>query len=301
MAEITGFSDTVTDELHHVLEHLEGNHGDTLVFIADATATSAPWVEEVEVLQLDPGGMVLDLKWAHGNLHHDVTFENPLTSMVDFQGQLFGMLTLAREANPDAPLTSIEQELQGRATIGTHRVTVTAATRVSPTMVELTLSGLDGVEVRGGDEFWYLMVPPAGAPDAIGEGFSMADLESLPEDRRPMGASYTTRRRRSEAGEIDLWIHLHHDTGVAGWAATAEPGMIAALWGPRMAYEPPEDTSHHLLVVDETGVPAAAAIIEGLDDDHPITLVAEIEDAEHELPLTTNAATTVHWVHRGDG
>ncbi|MEM9464864.1 MAG: siderophore-interacting protein [Actinomycetota bacterium] len=302
MAEITGFSDTVTDELHHVLEHLEGNHGDTLVFIADATAPSSnPWVNEVEVVELDPDGMVLDLIGPHGKLRHDVEFTTPLSGMMDLQAQLFGLLTQARTANPDAPLTSIEEEIQGRATIRTHVVTVAARREVSPSMVEITLAGLDEVEVRGGDEFWYLMIPPEGAPDAISDGFSMGDIESMPEDRQPHGASYTTRRRRPEQGEIDLWIHTHHDTGVAGWAASAEPGDTVALWGPRDAYQPPPDTTHHLLVIDETGVPAAAAIVESLPNDHPATIVAEIADAGHELPIETNAATTVHWVHRADG
>ncbi|MEM8706520.1 MAG: siderophore-interacting protein [Actinomycetota bacterium] len=299
MVAITGFSDTTTDELRHVIEHLEGNHGDTLVFIADAAATSGHWVNEVAVLELEPERVVLDLIGAHGSLRHEIPFSEPIADMTGLQIQLFGLITQAREANPDAPMTSIETELHGRAAIPTHVVTVAHARKVGETMVEVTLVGLDA-PVRGGDEFWYLMVPQPQARDVIGDGFAIGQLESIPEDRRPMGASYTTRRRRPEAGELDLWIHLHHDTGVAGWAATATVGDTVALWGPRVAYDPPEGTTHHLLVADETGVPAAAAIAESLPTDHPVTLIAEIGAPGHELPIRVDTNVDVRWVYRSD-
>lgn len=298
MASITGFSDTITDELHHVIEHLEGDHGDTLVFIADSTATSGRWVAEVVVRELEPTRVVLELIGEHGTIHQEVPFTEPIEDMVGLQVQLFGLLTAAREAAPDAPLTSIEEELQGRATIPTHVVSVAHVRPVGPTMTQITLTGLDDAPVLGGDEFWYLMVPRPDAPDVIGDGFAISQLESIAADEAPLGASYTTRRRRPETGELDLWIHLHHDTGVAGWAKQARPGDTVAMWGPRVAYEPPASTSRHLLVADETGIPAAAAIAESLPADHPVTLVAEVEAPGDELPIAVSASTSVQWVYR---
>ena len=46
----------------------------------------------------------------------------------------------------------------------------------------------------------------------------------------------------------------------------ARPGDPVALWGPRTAYAPPAGTDWYLLVADETGLPAVAAILESLPE-----------------------------------
>ena len=299
MIAITGFSSSTIDELRDAIEHFVGNHSDTLIFIADAATTSGPWVTEIEVLGLQPEKIVFNLIGAHGTLRREVSFSEPIASIGDLQVQLLSLLTHARESNPDAPTTSIEVELEKSATIPTHVVTVASTCLIGKTMAEITLTGLDA-PVLGGDEFWYLIVPQACAPDEIGDGFTFNQLESIAEDRRPMAAYYTTRRRRPDDGEIDLWIHLHHDAGVAGWAANAQVGSTVALWGPRIAYNPPEGTTHHLLVADETGVPAVAAIAEALPPDHPVTLIAEIEAPHHQLPINVESNVDVRWVHRSE-
>ncbi len=300
MVAITGFPDSTIDEFRDIIEHFVDNHSDTLIFIADAATTSGPWVTEIEVLSLQPERIVFNLIGAHGTLRREVPFTEPISRIADLQTQLFSLLTHARKANPEAPTTSIEAELEKNATIPTHVVTVAGTRLISKTMAEITLIGLDA-PVLGGDEFWYLMVPQACAPDEIGDGFTFNQLKSIPENRRPLAAYYTTRRRRPDDGEIDLWIHLHHDAGVAGWAATVQVGATIALWGPRIAYNPPEGTNHHLLVADETGVPAVAAIAEALPPDHPVTLIAEIEAPDQELPINVKSNVDVRWVHRSEG
>lgn len=297
MVAITGFTDSTTAEMRDFLEDVVSNHSDTLLFIANAAATSRPWVIEVELLSLDPERVVFNLIGAHGTLRHEVPFSKQISGTADLQIQLFKLLDHARKANPEVPVTSLEAEIQARAAIPTHVVTVAGTRLIAKTTVEVTLVGLHA-PVCGGDEFWYLMVPQPGAPDEIRHGFAISQLETIPDNRRPMAAYYTTRRRRPEDGEIDLWIHLHHDTGVAGWAATAQIGDTVALWGPRTTYDPPEGTSHHLLVVDETGMPAAAAIAEALPPDHPVTLIAEIEAPGYEPPVNAESNVDLRWVYR---
>ena len=297
MVAITGFTDSTTAEMRDFLEDVVSNHSDTLILIANAATRSRSWVIEVELHNLDPERLVFNLIGAHGTLHHEVPFSKRISGTTDLQIQLFKLIDHARKANPEAPVTSLEAEIQERAAIPTHVATVAATCLIAKTTVQVTLTGLHA-PVCGGDEFWYLMVPQPGAPDEIRHGFAISQLETIPDNRRPMAAYYTTRRRRPEDGEIDLWIHLHHDTGVAGWAATAQIGDTVALWGPRATYDPPEGTSHHLLVVDETGMPAAAAITEALSPDHPVTLIAEIEAPGYEPPLKAGSNVDLRWVYR---
>jgi NADPH-dependent ferric siderophore reductase len=54
-----------------------------------------------------------------------------------------------------------------------------------------------------------------------------------------------------------------------------------------------------LLVADETGLPALAAIVETLPAGHPVIALIEVTDAEDELPLEGPAALDVRWLHRG--
>jgi len=133
----------------------------------------------------------------------------------------------------------------------------------------------------------------------------------MPEDERPVGANYTVRHRRPEQGEIDIDFVLHDDPGPAsGWAERARPGDPAALWGPRTTYHPPDHVDGYLLVADETGLPAAAAILEHLAGrfDGPVRVVVEVADAAEECPLGTMPGLAegpglpdlaVTWLHRG--
>lgn len=81
-----------------------------------------------------------------------------------------------------------------------------------------------------------------------------------------MGAYYTVVERRCELGEWDIDVLLHADPGPASaWASRARVGSPAALWGPRTAWDPPEDVDRWILVADETGVPALVRILGHLD------------------------------------
>lgn len=71
-----------------------------------------------------------------------------------------------------------------------------------------------------------------------------------------------------------------------------------ALWGPRSSFHPPAETDAYLLVADETGLPAAAAITESLSEGTQIHLLAEVADARARQPLTERDGLTVTWLHR---
>jgi len=186
--------------------------------------------------------------------------------------------------------------------IKTFLTSVRCVSDVTPTVRRITFAGgdLELFECIGPDQFLYLLVPPPGRESlTIDQGFTWADYRTMPEEERPVGAYYTVREHRAEAGELDIDVVLHEPRGHgSSWAARAQPGDVAALWGPRKAYAPPEDPAWQLLVGDETGLPAIAAILRDLPDGGRATAVIEVADASEEQPLPSRGDVEIRWLHR---
>ncbi len=105
---------------------------------------------------------------------------------------------------------------------------------------------------------------------------------------------YTIRHARPDAGELDLDVLLHGDGPGARWGATAAPGDEVEFQGPRGKLEL-RPAPWHLLVGDESALPAIAAICEALPVAERALAVIEVQDASDELPVHADA----RWVHRG--
>jgi NADPH-dependent ferric siderophore reductase len=112
-------------------------------------------------------------------------------------------------------------------------------------------------------------------------------------DRR-VKRRYTIRHARPESGEFDLDVLLHGDGPGSTWGASAQPGDTVSFQGPRGKLEL-RPAAWHLLIGDESALPAIAAITEQVE---PAVAVIEVAGPADELPLPTGVAT--HWVHRGD-
>jgi NADPH-dependent ferric siderophore reductase len=105
---------------------------------------------------------------------------------------------------------------------------------------------------------------------------------------------YTIRHARPAVGELDLDVLLHGAGPGARWAAEATVGDDVEFQGPRGKLEL-RAAAWHLLVGDESALPAIAAICAALPPGEPATAVIEARDAADELPV----AADVRWVHRG--
>jgi NADPH-dependent ferric siderophore reductase len=173
---------------------------------------------------------------------------------------------------------------------------------VTPTMLQITFGGGDLVDFvpAGPDQFLYVLLPPRGRSElTIGRDFSWEQYESLPEADRPVGAYYTVRRWRPDVHELDMLFVLHGDDGEgSSWAQRAKPGDVAALWGPRVIFDPPDGTDWYLLVGDETGLPAISAILESLPAGCHVEVLLDVADVGDEQPLLTAAHANVRWLHR---
>jgi NADPH-dependent ferric siderophore reductase len=103
---------------------------------------------------------------------------------------------------------------------------------------------------------------------------------------------------------LTLDVVVHGDTGLGGrWAARAAAGDEAWLVGPAGAYAPDEAADRHLLVGDESALPAIAVALERLPAGSRAQVLLEVPGPEDELPLATaaGAESDVVWLHRRGG
>ena len=129
------------------------------------------------------------------------------------------------------------------------------------------------------------------------------DLKALratfPPEDLPVVRTYTALFPDLEAGTVTIDFVVHGDAGVAGpWAAGAAPGDTLMVNGPGGAYAPDSTVDWHLLVGDETALPAITAALLALPPEAVVRVVVEVESADGELDLPLPAGGTVRWVHR---
>jgi NADPH-dependent ferric siderophore reductase len=120
-----------------------------------------------------------------------------------------------------------------------------------------------------------------------------------PRDQWPAVRTYTVRWLDRDAGELAIDFVTHGSAGIAGpWAMSAAPGTEIMVLGPGGAYVPREDVDRHLLIGDESALPAISAAVEALPADAVVEVLVEVADSAEEQPLHSAAETTVTWVHR---
>ncbi|MGW1059972.1 siderophore-interacting protein [Micromonospora rubida] len=173
----------------------------------------------------------------------------------------------------------------------------------TPHLVRLVLGGeeLTGLPVgEYTDHYVKLVFPPPGV--TYPEPVDLAAIRrDLPPQQWPRLRAYTLRAWDPLAGELTIDIVHHGDAGVGGpWAARLRPGDPVMFVGPGGAYAPSPDADWHLLVGDESALPAIAAALERLPVDAPAKVFVEVADAADEQPLPSPGAVELTWLHRGD-
>jgi len=120
------------------------------------------------------------------------------------------------------------------------------------------------------------------------------ELHLTEQSGRRVKRRYTIRAARADLGELDLDVALHGPGPGAAWGATASPGEPISFQGPRGKLEL-RPAPMHLLIGDESALPAIAVIAESLPAGERAAAVIEVEDAAEEQPVRSDA---VRWVHR---
>lgn len=174
--------------------------------------------------------------------------------------------------------------------------------RVTPRMIRVTLAGdeLAGFGGDGPDRRIKMFFPVPGQDrPAVPRATSGGPLWP-PGEPRPAIRTYTVRRFDAAAGELDVDFVLHAGHGpAAAWARAARPGSWVGVSEPGGRYVPDPDADFHVVIGDETALPAVATVLAALPADVPVLAFLEVADAAEEQQLPGAAAVT--WVHRGDG
>lgn len=175
--------------------------------------------------------------------------------------------------------------------------------RVTPHMTRVVLGG-DGIRGFGTgahtDHYVKLVFPLEGV--RYPEPFDLAAVRrDMPRERWPRIRTYTVRRWDPRTGELSLDFVLHGERGLAGsWAAGVRPGEVIHFSGPGGGYAPRAEADWHLLVGDESALPAIAASLEAMPAGAVAKVFVEVSGPEEEQELRTPASADVVWLHRGD-
>jgi NADPH-dependent ferric siderophore reductase len=174
-----------------------------------------------------------------------------------------------------------------------HRVRVARRRRLSDGFVRITFTGptLDRFADPGLDQRIKLVLPAADG--SIDRSVFVDDWygawRRLPEQRRPVLRTYTTRAVRAEAREVDVDLVVHEPCGPAGRFATdCREGDELALCGPNAGcatgsggidFRLPATSDRVLIAGDETALPAITRILEGLPAHVRGTVLVELPTA----------------------
>ncbi|MGW7450826.1 siderophore-interacting protein [Streptomyces sp. NPDC054787] len=190
---------------------------------------------------------------------------------------------------------------EGRArSVGTAVVVRTE--RLSPHMVRIVLGG-EGLAGFGAGEFTdhyvKILFPAEGV--AYPSPWNLEQIRAdFPRAQWPRQRAYTVRSWDAVHRELTLDFVVHGDEGLAGpWAARVEPGELVRFLGPGGAYAPDPAAGWHLLVGDESALPAIAASMERMPVGARVHALIEVEGLRDELKFATPDGVVPVWLHRG--
>ncbi|MDZ7858864.1 siderophore-interacting protein [Sphaerotilus sp.] len=185
-------------------------------------------------------------------------------------------MTLALDRSPAHRIQRVRHELRRRD------LTVLCVDTPSPGFRRITFTGSDlaGFTSASFDDHIKLVL------DAADGG-------------EPVRRDYTPRHYDAAAGTLAIEFALHGDGPAAAWAAQATPGQRATIGGPRGSFIIPTDADWHLLVGDDTALPAVARRLEELPASARAFAVLHVADAADRRALPSAASVQVQWVDSG--
>ena len=112
----------------------------------------------------------------------------------------------------------------------------------------------------------------------------------------PARRDYTPRSYDNAAGELQIEFALHGEGAASDWAAQAAPGQTLTVAGPKGSLIIPVDYDWHLLVGDETALPAVARRLEQLPPGARAIVLLQVADLADRRELRSRADVRVTWV-----
>ena len=170
---------------------------------------------------------------------------------------------------------------------------------LSPALVRVTLTGdLSDFVSASFDDHVKVFFPANGEEKPVLPSFG-PDGIAFPEGmERPAARDYTPRRFDAQANELDIEFVLHEAGPATAWARQARPGQYLGVGGPRGSMVIPTGFDWHLLVGDETALPAIQRRLTELPAGARVAVVVEVANRAARIALPTEADLYAIWCYR---
>ncbi|SMC26081.1 NADPH-dependent ferric siderophore reductase, contains FAD-binding and SIP domains [Andreprevotia lacus DSM 23236] len=189
-----------------------------------------------------------------------------------------------------------------RHTLKLRLLTVKRVQALSPQLVRVTFTGDDLADFISAsfDDHLKVFLPRPGEtvpklPELGPNGPLWVEGEA-----RPIARDYTPRRFDAAANELDIEFVLHGEGPATRWAAQVQVGQQLGIGGPRGSFVIPLAYDWHLLVGDESALPAIARRLEEMPPDAVVQVVLQVADQSARIPLVALPSAQVQWLYRSD-
>jgi NADPH-dependent ferric siderophore reductase len=179
---------------------------------------------------------------------------------------------------------------------------VTQVYALTPYQLRVTLTGddLHDFESASFDDHVKVFFPEPGAdkpllPQAGPDGPVFAEGAA-----RPVARDFTPRRFNRATRELDLEFAMHDAGPATAWAAQARAGQYLGIGGPRGSLVIPTGFDWHLLIGDETALPAIARRLEELPAGTRVATIIEVSEPAARVELETAASLYSDWRYRSN-
>lgn len=172
--------------------------------------------------------------------------------------------------------------------------------RITPHLVRVTLGGdaLEGFTSLGFDDHVKLFFPdPVTGMLVIPTVGS--DGPIWPEGVKPIMRDYTPRRFDAAAHTLEIDFALHLAGPATLWAEQACPGQRLGVGGPKGSFIVPTGFDWHLLIGDDTALPAISRRLAELPAGARAEILIEVDGSADHIAFESAAELEVVWVHRG--
>ncbi|OGN49235.1 MAG: NADPH-dependent ferric siderophore reductase [Caulobacterales bacterium RIFOXYB1_FULL_67_16] len=176
-------------------------------------------------------------------------------------------------------------------------LTVVSVEDLSPTYRRIVLGGedLDGFVSLGFDD--HVKIFPVAEGQAPVRPTLGPNGPVFPEPR-PVMRDYTPRAYDGAARRLTLDFVTGHGGPATEWAVAAKPGSVLGVGGPRGSFILPTAFADHVLIGDETALPAIARRLEELPAGARAHVVVEVSDMESTWTFDSAAEVAVTWAIR---
>ena len=182
--------------------------------------------------------------------------------------------------------------------IRARRLEVRRVLDLGPSMRRITLAGdaLEGFVSASFDDHVKLIVPEAAGREPNVPTFGPDGLVFEEGTAKPAMRDYTPRRYDPETNELDIDFVLGHAGPATEWATHARPGHPLGIAGPRGSQVVPTAFDWHVLVGDETAIPAIARRLEELPASAQAIVVIRTLAEDGRIELHGDCPRDVRWV-----